>query len=201
VAYFTRMSDLGTPGELQAWHEARSQWQLVYDTAYTRSSGQRTLLISSAGTALTLASHCGGDAPVIPPSSAAPPFRPRRILEIGRHRLLLFRLALTVKPISARTFRRSPWITGKNLGPRLAVCLNAAWPTISKESPGSFDCVLNSIVVDFLSVDYLVQVLGAARRRPGGTIFVGMRARCPCWRPSMPRSCTAPARSAGRRFA
>ncbi len=107
--------------------------------------------------------------------------RPAEVLEIGCGMgLLLFRIAPGTKRYLGTDFSQVALDYVARHRERLGLAqveLASKWADdFSGMAPASLDAVvLNSIVLDFPSMDYLMEVLrGSARAvRPGGTIFVG----------------------------
>ncbi len=188
VAYLTQdASYLGQPEELQAWHDAQlAQWQLVYDTAYSRppNTPDETFNIVSWDS-----SYTGQPIPALEMQQWVDTtveriqrHNPRRVYEIGCGTgLLLFRIAPGVDSYRGTDF--SPvaldyvqkHLPARNLAHKVTLARQLA-DDFTGVTPGSLDMVvLNSIILDFPSVDYLLEVLrGSARAvAPGGHIFVG----------------------------
>jgi SAM-dependent methyltransferase len=186
VAYLQQdQGYLGAPEELQAWYAAQvDQWQMVYDTAYSRpaAAADQTFNIVSWDS-----SYTGQPIPaeemrqwVDTTVERIRRRQPRRVCEIGCGTgLLLFRIAPQTDHYLGADF--SPvaldYVRAHlgGLAGRVALERRLA-DNFDGIAPHSFDAiVLNSIVVDFPSVEYLLDVLrGSARAvAPGGFIFVG----------------------------
>ncbi len=163
-----------------------SEWQMVYDTAYSRPTAETdpTFNIVSWDSSYT--------GRPIPPQdmrqwvdqtvTRIQRQQPRRVMEIGCGTgLLLFRIAPNCDTYLGTDFSQTALdyvnqhLTNQGLSNTVSLERRLA-DNFSNLETDSFDAVvLNSIVVDFPSLDYLMQVLKGAVRivRPGGTIFVG----------------------------
>ncbi len=165
--------------------EQVGRWASVYDSAYGRGTeaADPTFHIASWDS-----SYTGEAIPAVQMHEWVDriverirSFAPRRVLEIGCGTgLLLFRLAPHCEAywgtdISKVALEHVRAHAGP-LGLEQVTTLERGGDDFSGLEPDSFDAVvLNSIVMDFPSPDYLVRVLEGASRvvRPGGFIFVG----------------------------
>ncbi|MDH3283988.1 MAG: amino acid adenylation domain-containing protein, partial [Acidobacteriota bacterium] len=187
VAYLVQdPSYLGAPEELKNWHEAQvAQWQMVYDTAYAKPSGQEdpTFNIASWDS-----SYTGRPLPaeqmrewVDETVARIQSHRPRRVLEIGCGLgLLLFRIAPDCERYVGTDISRVALDHVEEHARRLGLGQVELEQRTAEDfagiAPGTFDTVvLNSIILDFPSAEYLREVLEGAARvvGPGGTIFIG----------------------------
>ncbi|MDQ3257401.1 MAG: amino acid adenylation domain-containing protein, partial [Acidobacteriota bacterium] len=187
VAYVVQDSAyLGNSEEVREWQEAQvSQWQMVYDTAYSRPSGQEDPTFNivswdSSYTGQPLAAEEMREW-VDQTVERIRSLKPRRVLEIGCGTgLLLFRVApecetywgTDISPVALNHVAQE--LKRQNLS-HVSLFQRGADDFVGIE-PGSFDTViLNSIIMDFPSVDYLLRVLKGAVRilASGGSIFVG----------------------------
>ncbi len=176
---------LGTPEELQAWHDDQvARWQLVYDTAYLQPSDEQdsTFNIVSWDSSYTGRPIPAGEMRQWVDSTVERILRhrPQRVFEIGCGTgLLLFRIAPHTDHYLGSDFSGVALdYVRRNLGDLEGVVRLERRMADDFEgiAPASFDCVvLNSIVLDFPSVEYLLAVLAGAARAvaPGGVIFVG----------------------------
>ncbi len=187
VAYVVQDQDyIETSEEAKEWQDAQvDEWQSVYDSAYSRSSepADPTFNIVSWDSSYTgqpIADEQMREWVDYTVESICE-MKPKRVLEIGCGTgLLLFRIApecteyLGTDISTVALDYVSPLLEKQGLSQVSLVQQKA--DDFTGIEPGSFDAVvLNSIVVDFPSIDYLMQVLqGAARAvAPGGMIFVG----------------------------
>ncbi|MEO5579861.1 MAG: amino acid adenylation domain-containing protein [Gemmatimonadaceae bacterium] len=176
-------ADGGNTG--QARDDQVAQWKLVYDAAYSRvvDYGDPTFNIASWDSSYS-------EKPIPPEEMREWVDRtcerllalgPRRVLEIGCGTgLLLFRIApkcaqyvgIDISPVALDYVREQ--LSARPL-PQVSLFERGADDLEGLEA-GTFDTVvLNSVVLDFPDVEYLMRVLrGAARLlAPGGTIFIG----------------------------
>ncbi len=177
----------GENNESQALQDNQiSEWQMVYDTAYSRPADgvDPTFNIVSWDS-----SYTGQPIPqedmrqwVEQTVNRIQNHKPKRILEIGCGTgLLLFRIAPDCDYYLGTDFSQTALdyvnqhLADQNLTDIVNLERRMADDYSGLETD-SFDAIiLNSIVVDFPSLDYLMDVLKGAARvvRPGGIIFVG----------------------------
>lgn len=175
-----------SPDELTAYYEAQiAEWSQVYDHAYSAPGPpvDPTFNLASWDSSYTQQPFPVEEMREWTEATVARLLkrRPQRVLEIGCGLgLLLFRVAphctryvgTDISPVALRqvedALRHSPL-------PQVTLLQAAAdqWEALGEER---FDLiVLNSVVLDFPSIDYLEAVLQEAAKRlaPGGAIFVG----------------------------
>ncbi|MEW6074541.1 MAG: amino acid adenylation domain-containing protein [Planctomycetota bacterium] len=167
--------------------ETVAEWRAVYDNAY-RAQAQEASADPTFNIVSWNSSYTGRPLPaaemqvwVDQTVERIARHRPDRVLEIGCGMgLLLFRIAPSCSFYLGTDFSRVAldYVAGHRDRMGLAqVRLDSRWADdFAGIADASLDAiVLNSIVLDFPDVDYLLKVLREAARavRPGGTIFVG----------------------------
>ena len=189
VAYVVQDPDWQGPEETasDASAEQVEQWEAVYDHAYAANASadveDPTFNIVSWDSSYTSEPLPAEEMRVWVDQTVERITRhaPREVLEIGCGMgLLLFRIAPDCTRYLGHDFSKVALdYVAKHVGPRglSQVELARRWADdfegIAKDS---LDCVvLNSIILDFPSMDYLMEVIRGSVEavRPGGTIFLG----------------------------
>jgi amino acid adenylation domain-containing protein len=187
MAYVVQDPGWTGPEDSNAGAERVEEWQAVYDHAYGENAEQGaedpTFNIVSWDSSYTNEPLPAEEMRVWVEETVAriASRAPERVLEIGCGMgLLLFRLAPSCTRYIGTDFSRVALDYVRGHAQRLGleqVELESRWADdFTGIEPDSLDAiVLNSIVLDFPGMDYLMDVLRGSVRavRPGGTIFVG----------------------------